>query len=330
MKQESIMRRIRFVLPCAAIAAALCLTLIGCGPAPDPQGSLAQAWPDNCQGLKAHLADTPAVNVRFSPLPETIEHPPVWTLRWQGHAVPVPMVAYSKFAISLPGAGVPHGGDSVMLLDDTGHGVFLAHHSGFAPMADAFGMVPLGGGELESEQEGVLLTELLWGGPVGLGEMIVRGFEVSLDDIDCRGEHWAAEMAASVGLILKSAGSGGLSHAYRLSEQPLGWLVREQSEQRQRWMATWLRTDTPDLATGIEVWLPAQAADAELGLLLAAGPIDAAPAPEWLQALQRALDSDARADWETLAAALPAAGFDARSSERLAKFIGERFSENNN
>ncbi|MEJ1250636.1 hypothetical protein [Denitratimonas tolerans] len=75
------------------------------------------------------------------------------------------------------------------------------------------------------------------------------------------------------------------------------------------------------------MWFPAQAADADLGLLLAAEHIDAVPAPAWLLALQQALDTDQRDAWEALAAELPAAGFDEKSGQRLATFIAERFKE---
>ncbi len=156
--------------------------------------------------------------------------------------------------------------------------------------------------------DGPSLTERLFDGPVALEQLIDEGYRHRPQTLNCKADAWEKELPIAMGLALKlSTGNGTVPEAAyaNIAQQP-GRLLKYSSEDKTTWQA---RFGAGEVYSNVTITLPSNHESAAAGLGMGQENWwDAEPRPEWLEALERAVEADTPYAWQALSVELQRAG----------------------
>ncbi len=242
-------------------------------------------WDKTCRLAREVLAQSPASHQTFELPPEAVGAP-FWAMQWREVTIPVPATVYKRLRIY---RDARHGKPTFFL-----HADALSLLVGVHPPSPMDRAVP-GLPAAESREA----TRALYGGPVSFQELTLKGFQNTPEDIACEPGRWKTEIPVAVALTHK--GTGGAAQVLRPGDHP-GWIWKKPSGQKILWDARLFpMTINEELTIALRV--SADAPEANLGAFIGRAPGDAGQAadrPPWLDALFKAISSDASEDWNAL------------------------------
>lgn len=156
--------------------------------------------------------------------------------------------------------------------------------------------------------DGPSLTERLFDGPVALEQLIDEGYRHRPQSLNCKADSWEKELPIAMGLALKlSTGNGTVPDAaYAKVAQQSGRLLKYRSEETTTWQA---RFEAAQVSSDVTISLPSNHESAAVGMGMGQESWwNAEPRPEWLIALERAVDADTSYAWQALSVELRRAG----------------------
>jgi hypothetical protein len=175
----------------------------------------------------------------------------------------------------------------------------------------------------ELSWDGPSLTERLFEGPVALESLIDEGYRHRPQALGCKAEAWEKELPMAMGLALKlSTGNGTAAEAVyaKVGQQP-GRVLRYRSADQTTWQA---RFGAGEFYSDVTIALPSDHESAPVGLGMGQENWwDAEPRPEWLVALERAVEVDSIYAWQALSVELHRAGMSEESAQSIQKLTAE-------
>ncbi len=156
--------------------------------------------------------------------------------------------------------------------------------------------------------DGPSLTERLFDGPVALEQLIDEGYRHRPQTLNCKADAWEKELPIAMGLALKLSTGNGMAPeaAYANIAQQPGRLLKYRSEDKTTWQA---RFGAGEVYSNVTITLPSNHESAAAGLGMGQENWwDAEPRPEWLEALERAVEADTPYAWQALSVELQRAG----------------------
>lgn len=165
--------------------------------------------------------------------------------------------------------------------------------------------------------DGPSLTERLFDGPVALEQLIDQGYRHRPQALSCEADAWEKELPIAMGLALKLvAGSGDVPEAVyaKVGHQP-GRLLHRLVGEQTVWQA---RLEEGEFYSDVMISLPTSHESAAVGMGMGQENWwDAEPRPEWLIALERAVEVDSEYAWNALSVEVHRAGMSDVSAQSI-------------
>jgi len=166
--------------------------------------------------------------------------------------------------------------------------------------------VPESADSASSNWDGPSLTEHLFGGPVLLEQLIDIGYRHRPQSLSCKAEAWERELPIAMGLALKLSSGNEPAAAYAKVGQQPGRVLLRQSAEKTTWQA---RFGKGESYADVIITLPNQHESVAVGFGIGEENWwDSEPRPEWLIALERAVEADTVYAWQALSVELHRAG----------------------
>lgn len=171
--------------------------------------------------------------------------------------------------------------------------------------------------------DGPSLTERLFDGPVALEQLIDEGYRHQPKALSCKAEAWEHELPIAMGLALKlSTGTDAAPESVyaKVGQQP-GRVLRRLTDQKTIWQANF---GTGEFYSEVMISLPSNHESAAVGMGMGQENWwDAEPRPEWLIALERAVEVDSEYAWQALSVELHRAGMSNGIAQSIQKLTLE-------
>lgn len=163
--------------------------------------------------------------------------------------------------------------------------------------------------------DGPGLTERLFDGPVALEQLIDQGYRHRPQSLSCKADAWEKELPIAMGLALKLSTGNVPEAAYANVGQRPGRLLLHRGDGRTIWQA---RFGEGEFYFDVTIALPSDHESAAVGMGMGQESWwDAEPRPEWLVALERALEVDRLYAWQALSVELYRAGMSDESAQSI-------------
>jgi hypothetical protein len=307
----------RFLIPSLITCLSLSL-LTACSnsqtQSPQSNSSASATWPDRCQQLKQELGKKPGTNLVYQPHPENQDIQSSWEMAWLGKRIPIPAIQYSKVIIANERPQ-----DYLVGLSGTVNGqkvkVFLIQKSDKTSPNEVFSFISSNGG-LQSTPEEQAVTKQLFGESGTANQLATLGYSHKVADLTCTTAQWEKEVPISLSLSLKTLDIHTPTSAYRLDQ---GSITHSQTDQQETWVVSW---DDQRQSKQIMYQLPNGQTYGELGFGIDQANWRSAPdVPTWLTALEKALNTPNKSNWQSLAQAMETAGMPKESLDNVQKLI---------
>ena len=272
-------------------------------------------WSSRCQQLKNTLAKEPGINVTYQSRPQKPEIQSSWQLTWSGQRVPIPAIQYSDVFVS---HSTP--GNYIVILNGSVNGqtvkVLLNSTPNPAPIDDIFSAIAIGETASLPTPEGQALTNQLFGGAVTTHQLSTQRYHHTLTDLSCKKDRWEKEVPIAIALSLKPTDVHTPDSAYRLDQD---YTTYSQTDTKETWIARW---SDPRQSADIIYQLPKGQRYGKLGLGVGQSNWQAAPTtPQWVNALETALEKPEKRNWQALSQAMQVAKMSRKSVDTVQKII---------
>lgn len=328
---------------------------------PEPEALLSN-WPQQCEVLREALRSQPQLTeVTYEARPINPFVTPAWKLNWQGEAIALPLVNYSDVRVarnedsklfvvledrkmgarvmlnqikqSQPISDVfttvPHPALSLAQLQakpEVTIAIEADADAGTKAMAVKRGRLSSQDTEAAApvptlSWDGPGLTERLFDGPVALEQLVDEGYRHRPQSMSCKAEAWEKELPVAMSLALKLSMGATPEAAYSKVGQQPGRLLVHRAEGTTTWQA---RFGEGAFYADVTIALPSEHESAEVGLGMGQENWwDAEPRPEWLIALERAVEADTLYAWQALSVELHRAGMSDESAQSIQALTAE-------
>lgn len=259
-------------------------------------------WAEQCATLRAEGATDASLRSTYQDWPADVSAPTAWQLTYRGLHVTIPVANYDRASLSRSPSGW-----SVIVQDQAQH--IIVHGSAMedTAMSDVFGAASPGGAVLTTD-EGIALTETLFGGPVTISRLMDLGFEHTPETLTCASEAWRSELGVAVAVTLKAVAAS--DNVARRRADDRGWVL---TRQRESHSSVQHMVPIEGELVDVTISLPANVDPVSFAL---APTDDPAPGqPEWVGTLEAALADGSDEAVRAAAEAMRAAGLDVTLNE---------------
>jgi len=290
----------------------LCLGSLNVSAADDLFTTMADQWPDACQDLKTQLADIPWLPIVFSEKSVPKFNAPVWKLLWQGILIPVPAVTYNEMYLVRDTTGEVY----FFLKNPKGVVLKAVKHLN-PPLTDSV----LGNMAPQTLAREVDAMKFFFGGPVSNADVMLLGYERTLDDLTCVKKNWQQDGGTAIALLLKSvAPPGELISVYRNVGKYRGWLEYLKEGKSITYRSWILLPKKESFIYEISMSLPLSSPYPHIGVLIGEDFSRVlAPSSAWLKSFNMALSSDSPESWQEFLHVAKEAGFSVESLNKSAE-----------
>lgn len=256
-------------------------------------------WEVDCKKLKSMHLTNPRVNIKFSKTPGIDEINTVWILKWADIDILVPKTKVTDVFVS---KGHASAFDLLLVTND---GIKIL--AGVLPdksTDDIFKRLDVENNTIESPLDSRSLTHEIYGGPVRISQISLFGFTVTPENLFCQDNSYIEEAGISVALILKNIESSGkLLSVYKNIGAYNGWIEKQRFKNHFEYTLNIIPDSGKELLCQVSYIIPDGSAHKDLPFWV--GAIDKHKIkknPEWLDALNLALQNKTENNWKEYAA----------------------------
>lgn len=285
-----------------------------CSPHLSNSTEIQSTWEVRCKELKSkHLAN-PRVDVLFSQPPELVEIKDVWTLKWEDIDILVPAgIKMTDVFISMGYSSACE----ILLIADNGMKIL----AGVLPdlsTDDIFKRLDFENDTIEPPPDGRSLTRQIYGGPVRISKISMFGFAITPENLICHDKNDIEEAEISIALILKNIESPGkLMSAHKNVGAYKGWIEKQRSNKQFEYILNIIPDSGKELLHQVSYIIPDESVYKDLPFQV--GTMDKQKIkkpPEWLDALNRALQNKTEYTWKEYAKTAQKKGISKKSITR--------------
>ncbi len=281
-------------------------------------------WIKSCQNYKNAYSRLPQNALKLGTRPGTAGAPRFWVLKWNGHQVPVPAIAYKRLRINEAG----------LVLSDNRHGITIRHHHQLYDNIRQLNTTRIYEVFDVPQNQAETAWKHFFGQPMNIAQFLQKSYQYSIEDLQCKPETLRKNLPILTYLIFKKSISND-GQAYKIRDDSDSFVVESRLKDSLVFNAYLVDAGSSNQVTELTIYAANSAAFKNLGLYIDRPETQAKarPGPAWLVQLQKALESRQGSDWDKLAQLLKKQGFDQQSSasvtrwrhagDTLAQFSGE-------
>ncbi len=262
-------------------------------------------WVKSCQDYKNAYSRPARTGLKLGPRPTDRQTPRYWVLKWNGHDIPIPAIAYKRLRINEAG----------LVLSDNRHGITIRHHHRLYDSIQRLRTTRVYEVFVAPNKQATAAWKHFFGRPMNMAQFLRKSYLHTVNDLQCKAETLRKDLPVLTYLIFKKSISND-GQAYRINDKNDSFVVESRLKDSLVFNAYLVSAANDREITELTVYTARSDDFRDLGLYIDRPDTraKAATGPEWLVQLQKALDSRQDADWQRLAQLLTKQGFDRQSS----------------
>jgi len=270
-----------------------------------------------CETFKQEHLSADFLDVTFTERPKVSRDIDFWVFTWNGIDVILPPVAFEHVFLSKDS-----GGRYFIHLtagDDIRISLLVNKNDKYE---DVFAVSDIGEPGMITSEEGIAATKAMYGGAVRFSELMIRAYESTPKEITCCAEKTEKETGTVVALIMKAIDGPNIVAAYKGIGRYKGWLTKSKSGGQVEYRLNILSESDEKYVYQVTYQITEAAAYQTFPLLVGTtNPHDAAQPPNWIPALEAALEEDSSEAWQNFLSAAEDGGISEKSRSAVRKFI---------
>jgi len=266
--------------------------------------------------MQEHLS-ADFLDVTFTERPKVSSDNDFWVFTWNGIDVILPPVAFEHIFLFKDSA------DQYLIHLTAGDDIrisLLANTD--VKYEDVFAVSDIGEPGMVTTAKGIAATKAMYGGPVRFSELMTLAYESTPEEITCCAEKGEEEMGKVVALIMKAIDGPDIVAAYKGIGRYKGWLTESRSGGQVEYRLNILSESDEKYVYQVTYQTTESAAYNTFPLLVGtANRHDAAQPPNWIPALEAALEENSSEAWQDFLSAAEDGGISEKSRSAVRKSI---------
>lgn len=251
-------------------------------------------WETNCNELKKNHLTSPSLKITFSEKPKFKELKKYWAINWNIIRILLPPDNYKHVSVSKSNLNK----SELLLVGDKVR--ISAYVFPDKPKDDVYRTAILETDKSDTSLEGRALTYAMYGGPVRiLSELSILGLMVTPDDLKCNNDNYIEEYSIAIPLILKQTRTGILLSAHKNVGKHQGWIEKQRNNDRLEYILHIISESEKNLIYQVSYSIPVDSLYHGIPFMVGLDSNNSNEhQPEWLNALNLALNSNTVDNWK--------------------------------